>query len=248
VAERTIGDQAGQAADGGTGAARGPTLRPLPVQRPLAEDAADLIREEILAGGFRRGEHLVEARIAEQLNISRGPVREAFKLLRAEGLLAEEPRRGTFVVALGAEDVREIYELRSALEGRAARLVARRRDPVAIAELREAIARIEEAAAARDPVALGRHDLAFHETLCRVSGNSRIHATFLQHARALRTLIRFDEYLYGSPDDIAQQHRPVLEAIEAGDELMAEELSERHCEEARVLLATYLDGMEEREA
>jgi DNA-binding GntR family transcriptional regulator len=218
------------------------------VQRPLAEDAAELIREEILAGGFRQGEHLVEARIAEQLNISRGPVREAFKLLRAEGLLAEEPRRGTFVVALGAEDVREIYELRAALEGRAARLVARRRDPVATGELRAAIARIEEAAAERDPVALGRYDFAFHETLCRVSGNSRIHAAFLQHARALRTLIRFDEYLYASPEDIAQQHRPVLEAIEAGDELAAESLAARHCEEARVLLATYLDGMEEREA
>ncbi len=62
-------------------------LRPLEVPRSLAEDAADRIREQILAGGFAQGEHLVEAKIADQLNISRGPVREAFKLLRAEGLL-----------------------------------------------------------------------------------------------------------------------------------------------------------------
>jgi DNA-binding GntR family transcriptional regulator len=155
-------------------------------------------------------------------------VREAFKLLRAEGLLAEEPRRGTFVVALGAEDVREIYELRAALEGRAARLAARRSDPAAIGELRAALERIEAAAAAGDPVALGRYDLAFHETLCRVSGNSRIHAAFLQHARALRTLIRFDEYLYGSPADIAEQHRLVVEAVAAGEEDEAERVAERH--------------------
>ena len=98
-------------------------LQPLQAPRSLAEDAADRIREQILAGGFRQGEHLVEAKIAEQLNISRGPVREAFKLLRAEGLLNEEPRRGTFVVSLSADDVREIYGLRAALEGRAARLI-----------------------------------------------------------------------------------------------------------------------------
>ncbi len=227
---------------------RGPTLRALRIPRPLAEDAADLIREQILTGGFRRGEHLVEARIAQELNISRGPVREAFKLLGAEGLLADEPRRGTFVVALGPDDVREIYELRGALEGLAARLIAGRRDPAALAELRAAIGRIEEAAAALDPVALGRHDLAFHETLCRMSGNRRIHAAFLQHARALRTLIRFDEYLYGTPADIVEQHRRLLAPIEAGDGEAAARIAERHCEDARQLLANYLDGLEERHA
>src|SRR5438477_9433205 len=98
-------------------------LQPLEVSRSLAEDAADRIREQILGGGFRQGEHLVESRIAQQLNVSRGPVREAFKLLRAEGLLEEEPRRGTFVVRLSSSDVSEIYGLRAAIEGRAARLI-----------------------------------------------------------------------------------------------------------------------------
>ena len=60
-------------------------LRPLPSPRSLVQDAADMIREQILEGGFQQGEHLVEARIAQQLHVSRGPVREAFKLLRAEG-------------------------------------------------------------------------------------------------------------------------------------------------------------------
>ena len=72
----------------------GPDLRPLDGPRSLGEDAADAIREQILNGGFQRGEHLVEARIAQRLGISRGPVREAFKLLRAEGLVAEKARDG----------------------------------------------------------------------------------------------------------------------------------------------------------
>ena len=96
----------------------GTPLAPLTAPRSLAEDAADRIREQILSGGFSQGEHLVEAKIAEQLAISRGPVREAFKLLRSEGLLNEEPRRGTFVVSLSTDDVRDIYGLRAALEGR----------------------------------------------------------------------------------------------------------------------------------
>ena len=75
-------------------------MRPLRSRRPLAEEAADQIRDEILAGRLGQGERLVETRIAEALNISRGPVREAFKLLRAEGLLHEERNRGTYVVRL----------------------------------------------------------------------------------------------------------------------------------------------------
>src|SRR3954452_24814176 len=107
----------------------GTTLTPLTAPRSLAEDAAERIREQILSGGFRQGEHLVEEKVAEQLAISRGTVREAFKLLRAEGLLEEDPRRDTFVVSMSADDVRAIYGLRAALEGRAARTLARERDP-----------------------------------------------------------------------------------------------------------------------
>ena len=168
-----------------TGAA---TLRPLDAPRSLAEDAADRIREQILAGGFAQGEHLVEARIAEQLNVSRGPVREAFKLLRSEGLLQEEPRRGTFVVSLSAEDVREIYGLRAAIEGRAARLLAGRQDPAALAELRSLLTSIE----------------------------------------------------------VAEQHRPIVDAIENGDVDAAIAHAEAHCDQAGEMIAGYLRSLPER--
>lgn len=216
------------------------TLRPLEAPRSLAEDAADRIREQILSGGFKQGEHLVEAKIAEQLNISRGPVREAFKLLRAEGLLNEEPRRGTFVVSLTAQDVREIYGLRAALESRAGRMIARSQDPAALAGLRGLADEIDRAVGAGDAVAASRADLAFHEGLCELCGNTRIHEVFMRYVPTLRGLLRLDEQVLRSLDEISLQHRPFVEAIEAGDEEAAARLLGEHAEHAGDLIAGVL--------
>jgi DNA-binding GntR family transcriptional regulator len=218
-------------------------LRPLETPRPLAEDAADRIREGILAGGFRPGEHLVEARIARQLNVSRGPVREAFKLLRAEGLLEEEPRRGTFVVNLSADDVLEIYGLRAAIEGRAAQMLARSGDAGAATRLRELAGAIDQAVRAGDGAAIARADLAFHQGLCELSGNGRLSEVFVRYVPMLRALLRLDERVYESLDEIALQHRPMVEAIESGDEARAAQVFEHHCEQAGDLIASYIAGL-----
>jgi DNA-binding GntR family transcriptional regulator len=220
-------------------------LRPLEAPRSLAEDAADRIREQILARGFRQGEHLVEARIAEQLNVSRGPVREAFKLLRAEGLLMEEPRRGTFVVSLSARDVREIYGLRAAIEGRAARLLATEREPEAIDELRTLLRAIETAAEDGDVAEVYRADLAFHDAVCRLSANARLHEVFERYVPMLRALLHVDERMHESLDVVAAQHRPLFEAIEAGDVARAVEGFEAHCDDSGELIASYLDSLPE---
>jgi GntR family transcriptional regulator of gluconate operon len=217
-----------------------PPLRPLEAPRSLAEDAADRIREQILAGGYGQGEHLVEAKIADQLAISRGPVREAFKLLRAEGLLKEEPRRGTFVVSLTPDDVREVYGLRAALEGRAGRLLARAKDPAAIATLGQLTDEIDAAVRAHDGTAVSRADLAFHEAICRLCGNSRIHDAFVRSVPTIRALLRLDERALHSLDEISLQHRPFVEAIAAGDEELAGRLLAEHAETAGELIAGLL--------
>jgi DNA-binding GntR family transcriptional regulator len=216
------------------------TLQPLDAPRSLAEDAADRIREQILAGGFKQGEHLVEAKIAEQLNISRGPVREAFKLLRAEGLLNEEPRRGTFVVSLTAQDVRDIYGLRAALEARAGRVIARAQDPTALARLRELADDIDRAVVSGDAIAVSRADLAFHQGLCELCGNSRIHEVFMRYVPTLRGLLRLDEQVLRSLDEISLQHRPLVDAVEAGDEELAARLLNEHAEHAGEMIAGVL--------
>jgi GntR family transcriptional regulator, gluconate operon transcriptional repressor len=218
-------------------------MRPLRARKPLAEEAADQIREEILAGRLGQGERLVELRIAEALNISRGPVREAFKLLRAEGLLQEEQHRGTYVVRLSSADVSEIYDLRAAVESRAAKLLARAGRPADIDQLRRALDELERAADRRDIPAVSRTDLAFHETVCRLTGNGRLLAVFSRHVPIVRTLIRLDEYLYASPEEIAGEHRPMLEAIEARDPELAATRFEAHVEHAFGLVAGYIDSL-----
>jgi DNA-binding GntR family transcriptional regulator len=220
-------------------------LTPLDAPRSLAEDAADQVREQILSGGFAQGEHLVEAKIAEQLGISRGPVREAFKLLRAEGLLQEEPRRGTFVVRMAPHDVREIYGLRAAIEGRAARMVATAGDPVVLDQLATKVDDIGRAVGGGDAASVFQADLAFHETLVRLAGNSRLTEVFDRYVPTLRALLRLDEHVYRSLDDIALEHRPLLEAIQAGDAGRAATLAEEHCDHAGDLIAGYVERTSE---
>ena len=87
-----------------------------PLSSPtLAEQIVELIRGRILSGDFVSGERLVETRLAADLGTSRGPIREALKQLAAEGLVREEPRRGTFVAAPTLEDARDLYDLRATL-------------------------------------------------------------------------------------------------------------------------------------
>jgi GntR family transcriptional regulator, gluconate operon transcriptional repressor len=225
--------------------ADGTALPPLDTRRSLATDAVELLRQEILSGRLRQGQHLVEAKIAQQLRISRGPVREAFKLLRAEGLVEEEPRRGTFVVSLSARDAKEIYELRAAIEGRAAQLLAASRDTAKIAELTRLNDAIERAVAAHDAASVYASDLEFHDALCRLSGNGRLHEVFVRYVPALRALLRLDKRIDGLFEDVGGVHRPIVDAIKAGDTQLAKTLAERHCDQAGELIVRYLISVED---
>jgi GntR family transcriptional regulator of gluconate operon len=212
------------------------TLRPLKPARSLAEDAADLIRETILGGGFSAGQHLVESKIAEQLKISRGPVREAFGLLCAEGLLVDEPRRGTFVVRLTPDDAVQIYGLRAALEAHAARLIARSRDPAALDRLSQLAARIDASVTSGDTRAVARADLAFHEGLCQLCGNNRIHDVFVRYIPMVRSLLHLDQQMHQSLDEVASDHQHLVDALAAEDPETAARAFNDHAERAGALI------------
>lgn len=220
-------------------------MRPLQARKLLAEDVADRIREEILTGGFDQGERLVEAGIAQKLGVSRGPVREAFKILRAEGLVRDEPHRGTFVVRLSGVDVCEIYDLRAALEARAARQVTERRRSSDVRALHKLLERLLAAADSGDVTAVSRADLAFHEGLCRLTGNSRLHEVYVRNVPVLKNLMKLDEYLYQSMDVVAVEHEPLVDAVESGDASLAAMRFEAHVDRARNLVASYLDALPE---
>jgi DNA-binding GntR family transcriptional regulator len=206
-------------------------LEPLEPRATLADSTADALREQILAGSFSPGERLVEAEIARQLQISRGPVREALAKLREEGLVRDEPRRGWFVSDLTARDIDEIYELRSALEARAARLAIARGSAI---ELRDRFAELRAAARADDRERFAELDFAFHEELTRLSGNSRLHRVFIQQAGVLRALLRLEiTTQYDSLAGILAEHEHLLHEIVSGDPARAEAACELHMRQAR---------------
>ena len=216
-------------------------MRPIEAPPSLAQSVADQIREEILSGRLPSGQRLVEAKIAGTLDVSRGPVREAFKLLCAEGLLEEEPRRGMYVVSLTPDDIREIYDLRSAIEGRAAQLLAASHRDADLREMRKRLEQLDAAADKGDIRAFSRADLEFHDSMVRLSRNRRIHSVFTRHVPLLKTLIPLDEHLYSSMGDSAAEHLPLLVAIEAGDPDLASARFMAHVDLARDRVAEYIE-------
>jgi DNA-binding GntR family transcriptional regulator len=119
-------------------------------------------------------------------------------------------------------------------------MVARAHDPAALDRLRALADDIDRAVTSGDPVAASRADLAFHEGLCELCGNSRIHEVFMRYVPTLRGLLRLDEQVLRSLDEISSQHRPLVEAIEAGDEEGAATLLNEHAEHAGELIAGVL--------
>jgi DNA-binding GntR family transcriptional regulator len=214
------------------------TLEPLRGQT-LGMQAAEAIRRLIATGRLVGGDHLIEARIAEQLGISRGSVRDALWLLRGEGLVRDEPRRGTFVAQLTAADVREIYDLRIAVEIAAVRLIKQRPELEPFRPLEQALDDME--AGGGDAALVAEADLGFHSALCAASGNSRLHGVFVRHATELLTLLRLDEEkLDHGPDSIVAEHRDLLDALRLGDLATAETAFRQHLEEARDRMTAYV--------
>lgn len=120
---------------------------PIRVERPsktLRELALDKVREAISNGYFRPGDRLIERDLCRQLGVSRTIVREVLRHLESEGLVANLPNKGPIVAQLGLEEARQIYEIRGALEGMAARLCAEQGDPDIVVSLEASLESIRE--------------------------------------------------------------------------------------------------------
>jgi GntR family transcriptional regulator, gluconate operon transcriptional repressor len=218
-------------------------LEPLHSQT-LGVRAADAIRRLIATGQLAGGERLIEARIAEQLGISRGSVRDALWLLRGQGLIRDEPRRGSFVAELTAQDVRDIYDLRKAVELAAVRVLVERPPAESLERLERAIAAMQ--GDGYDAVRVAEADLGFHSAICAATGNSRLHDVYVRHSSELLILLRMDEEkIRHQPDTIAGEHKYLLDALLSGDQAAAEAAFRTHLDEARDRVAAYVAGSRE---
>jgi DNA-binding GntR family transcriptional regulator len=200
---------------------------------PLAsiqEKAYRYLRGKILSGEFAPGTVLSEASIARELGNSRGPLREAVRLLTAEGLLRRSPAGGSVVVDFSRREVAELYELREALEvyaaGKAAERGLRGEDFASLERLVNAVSLLEDELEVSGADHLGaeamgrfiRIDFEFHNLLVRAAANSRILKAVADTRVLLNTFaIRRKGHDAAQLKQIHSYHRDVLEAIARKD-------------------------------
>lgn len=220
-------------------------MRPLDNRLSISEAAAERIREAILRGTYRQGERLSDLHIAEELETSRGPIREALKLLQAQGLVIQKPHRGTFVIRVTADDIRETCGLRVAFESYAARTLARQPRDADLSALRRLLDKMEKAAASGDKLRVSQLDRDFHELLCFLGGGRRLHEVYEREVLSTLGFFGVDAQAYQPISEMGTEFRPLLEAIEVGDEDGAARLIEAHVRRACSLLSTGLEAAPE---
>ena len=194
-----------------------PPLEPVRVVREaLGQQVANYLRAAIVRGELTTGQRLVETDIAESLEVSRGPVRDGFKILEVEGLIGKRGQ-GYVVLSLADSDIRELYSLREALESLALRLTMEHSPLPDLTPLRETIARMRIAAETRDVQAFARADIGFHAALCDVSGHRRVASVWRQHEPITTALIGATVLLDSDLHKTTDRHLDIVRLIEAGD-------------------------------
>jgi len=198
------------------------------VSESMVEQTCDILRERIRTGALAPGTRLRQERLAEELGVSRTPLREALRLLAADGLVELVPHRGAVVSSLSHADRVAFWEARLALEPAAARMAAERREAVALDAMADAIAAQRAASGAEEGFATNR---AFHLALVAASGNE--HLSRFGEAlwvRAVGSAIYRSQVGDGTvtPGAYIAEHDAILAALRAGDAELAERLTREH--------------------
>ena len=200
--------------------------------KPLRELVFENIRQAIVKGIFAPGERLMEIQLADDLGVSRTPVREAIRKLELEGFVVMIPRRGTYVANLSIKDINDVYEIRISLDVLAAGLAAERIEPEELEELNRLLLEISEAARTGPMDKIVRLDTAFHDVLYKASRNDRLR-NIINNLREQITGIRGTSMRYpGRLADTLEEHRALVDSIAARDSERAQAAARIHLENA----------------
>jgi DNA-binding GntR family transcriptional regulator len=206
--------------------------------------AYEVLRRRILDNEMPANAQYLEQELAEQLGMSRTPVREALIRLAEERLVEIRPRHGVRVLPISVEDMREIYELLTELEALAARRVAESRPSRAeLGELKAAVEAMDRALADGDLPRWAQCDDVFHHTLVKLSGNSRLAGVVATFASQVFRVRMRTLTLRAKPVQSNRDHARVVAAIEAGDGDRAYRIHRLHRERAGEMLLSLLDKL-----
>ncbi|MCL4744069.1 MAG: phosphonate utilization associated transcriptional regulator [Burkholderiaceae bacterium] len=201
--------------------------------RSLVTAVQQAIESEILSGRIDPGAKLVEAAFAERLGVSRGPVREALRMLEQAGLVRQEKNRGTYVRNLALGEALEIFDLRAMLEESVGRELARRASDDLLKPVRALVDALERAA--REERADRYHglNLEFHDALVRALGNARLAEVYRTLTNELSLFRRRNLAQPRLLAASASEHRGIVEAIASGDVEAAGRAMRAHVEASR---------------
>jgi DNA-binding GntR family transcriptional regulator len=200
----------------------------------LREQIRELLLERILKGELQPGDRLVELQIAQELGTSQAPVREALRELQSLGFVEHEPYRGTRVRRITEGELAEIYPVRAALEELAAQEAASKLDGK-VEELEREFEAMREAADRDDLQDLAAHDATFHRLIVEAAGNKVLLDTWRTlriEARVVVTALKTDIDL----QELAELHRPLLEALKEGSPEKAGGALRQHFETLRTMM------------
>jgi phosphonate utilization transcriptional regulator len=200
------------------------------------------LERRILAGELMPGDKLNEEFVAGEMNVSRGPVREAFRALESAGLVRTEKNRGVFVRQVSITEADEIYEVRAGLDELIGRLLAARLQPAQLAELRDLLKKMQQAARGRNVKEYYPLNVKFHDRLAELTGN----ATLVSHYRRLVNELHLyrRETLARGADAFpisTREHAEIVEALARRDGDRAGTLMYEHAMESRERLHAALE-------
>ena len=192
------------------------------------------IERAILAGEYAPGSKLIEATLAEKLGVSRGPVREAFRMLDEAGLVRTEKNRGVFVRDIPMDEAVEIFDLRAAMDELVGRQLAANITAPQLKEIRGLVDAMEKTVKAEDAYNYHLLNLKFHDRLVEMTGNRKLTAIYRKLIKELslfRRLNLADGWLMPIS---AGEHRDIVKAIASGDPDKAGKAMYDHVMESKV--------------
>lgn len=196
--------------------------------RPLYEDVAEILREKIFSHELEPGSWIDESSLTEQLGISRTPLREAIKVLSAEGLITMKLRRGAYVTEVTSQDLHHIFQVLALLESQAAKDVALKANDHQLEILDAIHTKLEKSAADRDMERFFDINQEFHDKLIEISGNEWMRRVIQDLRKVLKLKRKTSLSKQGRLEQSLLEHRQILTALITRNPNQAETLMKNH--------------------
>lgn len=197
----------------------------------LADQVFEHLEKDILSGNYQRGDILTETKLSQELGVSRTPIREALRRLEQEHIIAESGK-GCIVIGITDKDLKDIYEIRTALECLASAKAAQNRTDEQLSELKEALELQEFYLEKRDAEQIKKMDNRFHNTVYSLSGSTVFCDTLIPLHKKIQKYRRASVENRSRAVESVKEHRKIYEAIAAGDIDAAQKYTTEHIRNA----------------